>query len=190
VARNKKDAENAQLLAAIASVLEADEFSIQLPLTAVNQGIAQLSQISSGLVNKVSGAVLKDIVKRNVENDNVLDALNLAILNPLLSWQEENDLLLTQLAAQAGLTQPGDPLEAAITQSAADAPELAYSATLLLALRDAMGQFSGLIEVLREIRDRMPSLPVEYRGEPRSTAVATAEPEPAKYQWIEPLAGD
>ena len=57
-------------------------------------------------------------------------------------------------------------------QEVAEAPELAYSATLLIALRDALPYLGQLIEVLREIRDRMPGQPIRFVGEPLAEAPA------------------
>jgi len=179
--------EQAQLLDSIETLLADNENLITLPLTAINQGIAQLSVQNARTITKIEGKLLKAIDAYAVQNDNAIDSFGLALLQPLQDWQTENNLLLTQLAASAGLTQPGDPLEAALVQQIADEPELAYSATLLIAIRDLLPYARQLIEVLREIRDRMPSIPVHVPGEPYASAEALDEdvqPQiPAK--WLE-----
>ncbi len=161
--------EQLQLLHSIETLLADAENQIALPLTRINQGIAKLSAQNSKTITPIMNRLLRSIEQFAVDNDNAIDALGLAILQPLQDWQAENNLLLTQLAAGAGLTQPGDPLEAALLAQVADEPELAYSATLLLAIRDALPYLGQLIEVLREIRDRMPSPPVEFPGELHAT---------------------
>jgi hypothetical protein len=157
--------ENAQLLDSISTLLADAENNITLPMTAINQGIAQLSVQNAKALTKIQGALIKSIEQHAVTNDNAIDQLGMAILAPMQGWQEENNLLLTQLAASAGLTQPGDPLEAALVAQVADEPELAYSATLLIALRDALPHLAELVEVLREIRDRMPPTAIRNVGE-------------------------
>lgn len=159
----------AQLMQSIDAVLADNEEQISLPLTALNQGIAQLSQDASKAVVRVGNAITRALVQTSTDQSNALDALGTAILQPLYDWQTENDLLLNHLAAAAGLIQPGDPLMQALANQTAEVPELAYSATLLIALREAMGVFPQLIEVLREIRDRMPPLSVHDAGEARAS---------------------
>ncbi len=161
--------EQLQLLSSIETLLADNQNLISLPLTAINQGIAQLSVLSAKAIAKVANTLTKQIAADIVTNSNAVDSLGTSILQPLYDWQAQNELLLTQLAASAGLTQPGDPLTAALVESAAEQPELAYSATLLMALREAMGRFDGLVEVLREIRDRMPPLAVRNEGEAAAT---------------------
>jgi len=164
--------EHVQLLDSIETLLADGTNSISLPMTAINQGIAALSATSAKTITSIQGKLIKSIQAHAVANDNDIDRFGMIILQPLQDWQSENNLLLTQLAAHAGLTQPGDSLEAALVQEVAEAPELAYSATLLIALRDALPYLGKLVEVLREIRDRMPGQPMRFAGEPLAEAPA------------------
>lgn len=168
--------EQQQLLDSIETLLADGENLVTLPLTAINQGIAQLSGMSGKTVAQIQSKLLKSIDQFAVDNDNAIDGFGLTLLKPLQDWQDENNLLLTQLAASAGLTQPGDPLEAALTQEIASVPELAYSATLLMAIRDFLPSFGALIEVLREIRDRMPGAAAETPGEIPAKSPSIKEP--------------
>lgn len=167
-----KTPEQLQLLGAIETLLAEGENQISLPLTAINQSIAALSVQSSKSVVSIQNRLIRSIEQHAVAQDNEIDAFGLAILKPLQDWQEENNLLLNHLAAAAGVIQPGDPLEAALVTQVAEQPELAYSATLLIALRDVLPLFGQIVEVLREIRDRLPNAPVHVPGEPRASAVA------------------
>jgi hypothetical protein len=168
--------EQAQLLEAIETLLGDNANAIQLPLTAINQSIAQLSVQNSRAIASIQSKLLKSIDQFMVDNSNAVDALGMAILAPLQGWQDENYILLTQLAAGAGLTGPGDPLEAALIKEVAEEPQVALSASLLIALRDALPYLAQLIEVLREIRDRMPSLPAHVPGEPEAEAPSAQLP--------------
>lgn len=154
-----------QLLQAIEEMLVGEESAIAIPLTKMNQGIAQLSEENSKLITRMQGKILKSLARHVTAEDNDLELLSTVILNGLQQWQNENHLLLTQLAAKAGFTNAGDELEAALIQQVAEAPELAYSATLLLAIRDAFPYAERLIRVLEEIRDRMGGASVQLPGE-------------------------
>jgi hypothetical protein len=168
----KRTPEDEQLLSSIETLLAQGENQISLPLTALNQGIAKLSMLSAKTITGLQNSLIKSINQANVASENDLDPISMAILRPLQDWQEQNNLLLTQLAASSGLTQPGDSLEMALVNQIAEEPELAYSATLLIAIRDMLPYASQLIEVLREIRDRMRDVPVHFRGEPLASAPA------------------
>lgn len=181
-----------QLLASIESLLGDGENQIAIPMTAINQGIAQLSHQSAKTLTKIQGDLIKSIDRHHVENSNYLDSLSVAILRPLQDWQLENELLLTQLAASAGLTQPGDPLEAALVQQLAEEPQLAYSATLLIALRDALPHLHKLIVVLGEIRDRMPPQATVLAGDKPTEAemLQKASEDADQYPSLELLANE
>ena len=182
---------NAQLMGAINTLVADEEDNVALPMTAINQWIAQLSQQSSKTIVGVGNAIIKSIAAGNVSSSNDVDAVGTQLLQPLYDWQSQNDLVLTQLAAGVGLTQPGEPLESALLNQTAQAPELAYSASLLLALREAMSHFGGLIEVLREIRDRMPPLAASVPGEAPQTGDVISDPTVgSEYSWVEPTIGD
>ena len=154
-----------QLLSAIENLLAGEEDTLSIPLSKINQGIAQLVTQNEKLVTKLQGKVIKDINRHLTHQDNAIDGLSTTVLSGLQAWQDSTHLLLTQLAAKSGLTGPGDPLEQALVEQVAEAPELAYSAALLIALREAMGRFDGLVEVLREIRDRIGGEPVRFAAE-------------------------
>jgi hypothetical protein len=158
------------LLEEIESTLAQNDAAIQIPLTRINQGIAALSKDNAKIITKLQGKILRQLNQHVTDASNQIDGVQTTILQGLQNWQNDNRLLLTQLAAKTGLTAPGDSLEMALVDKVADAPELAYSATLLLAIREAFPFLRELIEVLQEIRDRMPNLPVHVPGEPYSRA--------------------
>ena len=180
------------LLQAIAQGQAANDAEISLVLNSLNRHVAQLSQKNGKIITGIQETVLKKINQELVDNDNTIDQVSTAILARTQEWLNDNQLLLSDLSAAAGLRQPGDPLEAALIEQVSVAPDIAYSATLLLALRDAMPHFGRIVEVLREIRDRMPPQPIGVVGEAPAEApveavagseliappaVATVEPE-------------
>lgn len=161
------------LLQAIAQGQSANDAEISLVLNSLNRHVAQLSQKNGKIITGIQETVLKKINQELVDNDNAIDPVSTAILARTQEWLNDNQLLLQDLSAAAGLRQPGDPLEAALIEQVSVAPDIAYSATLLLALRDAMPHLGRIVEALREIRDRLPGQPIQFEGE----AVAVDEPD-------------
>lgn len=165
------------LLQEIEATLTQNDAAIQIPLTKIHQGIAELSKDNAKIITKLQGKVIKFLDRTVTSHDNELDRVQTLVLRGLQNWQNDNRLMLTQLAAKTGLTAPGDPLEAALVERVAEAPDLAYSATLLLALREFQRPLGRLIEVLEEIRDRLPGAPVQVPGELPDNAKMAGKPD-------------
>jgi hypothetical protein len=153
------------LLQAIKAGQDENDAEISLVLNSLNKGVAQLVAKNGKIITDLQGKVLKQLNQRCVDNDNHIDALSTAILGWGQNELSDVHMLLTQLAASAGATSPGDPLEAALVDQLAAAPDIAYSATLLMALREGMPILALIARTLQEIRDRMPGTPVRYTGE-------------------------
>jgi hypothetical protein len=132
------DAEQAELLESIQTLLGGQEDQISIPLSALNQNIAQAVYANGQLITGVMNTILRGVNAPLTKNDNAIESVTTDLLAPLQAYQQNNEFLLTQLASAAGLTKPGDPLESALLTQSVDAPELAYSATLLIALQGAM----------------------------------------------------
>ena len=86
-----------------------------------------------------------------------------------------NESYLLQILARTGAVPIGTPLDSAllILEQTKDGSGVRYAGELVLSVREAIPYFDDLIEVLREIRDRLPALPVNLSGEP----MARHEPE-------------
>jgi hypothetical protein len=154
-----------QLLDAIDEMQALSEAGMSIIFTRTNQAIADLVKKNDKIVVGLQGKILKQLAKDQVESDNHIDRLSTLVLSGLDDQQFSSHMLLTQLAHKGGFTKAGYPLESALLQSEVQAPSLAYLGTLLLALGDLKPFAAQLIEVLREIRDRMPGVPTELRGE-------------------------
>jgi|HubBroStandDraft_6_1064221.scaffolds.fasta_scaffold148478_2 hypothetical protein len=155
----------ADLLDAINTLVATHAESVTIPYSVLNQGIADLVSANGTTIAKVSKVLTRKLDQAVTDNDNGLELVGTVILQGINAYLTENDLLLNHLAASAGILKPGDPLESVLLDQVAEAPELAYSATLLIALRDAIPRLDSVVEVLREIRDRMPPSAVRLTGE-------------------------
>lgn len=130
--------EQIALLQAIKAGQDENDNEISLVLNSLNKGVAGLVAKNGKILTDLQGKIIKKLHQQFVDNDNTIDSVSTSILGWTQSQLDDTQLLLTQLAASAGMTAPGDPLEAALTETLAEAPEIAYSASLLLSLREAM----------------------------------------------------
>ena len=139
--------------------------ALSVPMTALNQGLDALITANGKAVKGLTNRVLAAINKRVVKDDEATDSAITTLLQGIDAWLAGQHFTLTQMAAKGGLTEVGEGLEAALAQDAAAGKQLAYQGTLVLSIREAEGKIDELIEVLREIRDRMPGQPVQWPGE-------------------------
>lgn len=154
-----------ELLAAISDVIGENDDAVRVPMSVLNQDIANLVAENAKVIARVSNVLTRRLTQSVTDSDNDLELIGTVLLSGLHAQVQENDLLLNHLASSAGMIGPGDPLEAALLNQVADAPELAYSATLLIALKEAMPIGWAIVEVLREIRDRLQGEPIAFQGE-------------------------
>jgi hypothetical protein len=176
-----------QFLSALETLLASQEISVSLPLTTINKALTEAVTINAKLIRKVQGRIVKALDRPIVANTNDIDRLGTVLLEPLQAWADNTQLLLTQLAAKTGLTQIGDPLEQALVEQVVDAPELAYSASLLLALREAMPFLARIAGALEEIRDRTGGAPYTIPGDETTEADIADEETTDKSPEIETL---
>lgn len=152
-------------LEAVQTALDEDGAQIVTIGSQLGKSAAQLVLTASKPIKKLQDRLLKDAAKKLVATDNGIDLVTTNLLNGANVWLQEAGFLLQNLGVKGGLIQPGDPITAALAQEVAAAPELQYMGTLVLAVKEAVPFLNQLIEVLREIRDRMPGSPVVYTGE-------------------------
>lgn len=146
-------ADQIQLLQAIQAGQDENDVELSLVLNDMNKGVASLVAKNGKILRNIQSDVLKKLGQQLVDNDNTIDQVSTAMLAWTQSELDDAKLLLTQLAASAGLTNPGDPLEAALTTQLAEVPDMAYSATLLLAIRDAMPVLARIAVAIEKIAD-------------------------------------
>lgn len=169
------DQQKKMLLETTDALLTEQTHSLAVPMSAVNLGLVNISQAAAANLNKVVQRILQPISKGLVSQDSLLDPINVTIIQGVDTWLQEQTFLLTQLAASAGLCQPGQPLETALLDQATEEPELAYSAILALSIRDLRDVAKCICEALREIRDRLPPQPLAVPGEPLASGDVLAE---------------
>lgn len=161
---------NAQsMLDAIDTLQDQQDQSILLPLTALNQAtVAAVSEAQKQIV-ALQSRILQRVDKETTRNLDALDGLFTTVMSSIDETQFENEFLLGQLAVKGGLIQVGDQLSAALQDEAEQAPQLLYAATLYEAIESVKPMLRELIEIMAEIRDRMPPLALHVAGERTAT---------------------
>jgi hypothetical protein len=166
-----------QVLESIDELLAGQDDSLVMPMTTLNQATAKVVDQNAKIITRLQEKVIKAADRDTTRQLDQLDGVYTRVLEGLNLWQEDANFLLTQLAAKGGFTKAGEPLEAALQKEVTEAPQLAYAGTLVLAVKEAIPFFEQLIEVLREIRDRLPGVATDLRGEPPAKYPADDEVE-------------
>lgn len=165
-----------QVLSSIDELLSSQENSLVIPYSALNAAVADIVSKNTKVISKLIDKIVRHADREQTVLGDALDAIQTTVLNGLDAYIYDQEYLLSQLAAKGGLTKAGDPLTQALLTETTQAGQLAYQGTLVLAVKEAIPFFTQLIEVLREIRDRMPELPLRTQGETPADAPAMTLP--------------
>src|SRR6202044_3810740 len=111
-------------------------------------------------IRSVQGKILKQLGTHSVEIDNLLDPSATAILQSLNTATAEIEWLLQSAAVKGGMLGVGDRLTPEAIAQMGAVPEQMLGSTLVLQLGELRPVLLAIVEVLGEIRDRMPALPV------------------------------
>lgn len=181
-----------ELLDSIDFLQGANNDALMIPLSTVNQAVVDVVDKNSALIGKLQGKILRKLDHATTKNLDALDGVYTRLLAGLDAYQYDAHYLLQQLAVKGGITQAGQPLETALLEQVTRAPELAYGATLVLAVKEAIPFFEQLIQVLREIRDKLgervvtpaPTTPI-IAGDPDHDDEAAAADKPLPQDWFD-----
>lgn len=154
-----------QILESIDTLQAANADALVLPMSNINQAIVSLVDKNSTLIGKLQTKILRKLDHATTKNLDHLDGVYTRLLAGLDAYQFDADHLLQLLASKGSFIKAGQPLETALIEEVTKAPEIAYAGTLVLAVKEAVPYLNLLIEVLREIRDRMPPLSIRIKGE-------------------------
>lgn len=154
-----------QILESIDNLQAANADALVLPMSTVNKTIADLVDKNSTLIGKLQTKILRKLDHATTKNLDHLDGVYTRLLAGLDAYQFDANHLLQLLASKGSFIKTGEPLETALIEEVTKAPELAYGATMVLEISRLAPYFQELVEVLREIRDRMPPLSIRVKGE-------------------------
>lgn len=128
------------------------------------------------IARKISGFIGRELAKQS----NGIDQVATKLLAWIGGCAASNEWTLTGIAVKAGILGAGDSLDSVVwDQEPATSLGPEYGGTLVLDCRGLADQLAPLLEVLREIRDRMPALAITLPGEtPELPPVADPGPLP------------
>jgi hypothetical protein len=177
-----------QVLMSIDELLVANDDKLVVPMTTLNKATSSVFQKNTKIITQLQQKILKAADLETTKHLDALDGVYTTVLQGLDTWQFDVNFLLTQLAAKGGFTEAGQSLEHALEKELSEAPQLAYQGTLVLAVAEAIPYLNQLIEVLREIRDRMPPNAMRVAGEVPAKSAMPDEPviDTDRSEWIEP----
>lgn len=138
-------------------------------------------------ITRIEKKVKSWLTRQQTETGNTLEYLITRLLNWLTQDQLETEYLLQQLCVKCGELQVGEPLENAITPLKEEGSGIQYAGELVLSVREAIPYFVQLIEVLKEIRDRLTpvaiELPKELPASDEPFVAGTEAEEPYDSSW-------
>lgn len=116
-------------------------------------------------VNKICSKLKRICDKLATEAGNVLDYELTKIKVFIDGLLENNEFLLMQIAIKCGAIKIGQTLCDATKESVKEAVDPKYCGCLVLSIKEAVPYIEKLLEILMEIRDRLPPISVELPQE-------------------------
>lgn len=164
------------VLDAIDELQAGIEDSLAGPMQAINNATINVFIEGDKTINKITKTVNQTCDKCTTRALDQLDLVLTQLINALNIWQQDIHFVLTQIVAKAGWTSPGMTLELLMQQWQEVMNKVDFGPPLVLSVKEAIPHFDQLIEVLREIRDRLPPIPLHVVGEPPAHAEQPDEP--------------
>lgn len=139
------------MLESIDRLLAENENSLAVPMTRVNQAVAEVVDINAKAVKRLAEKILRAADRESVSIDNHLDRVYTGLLGGVDTWLQESQFLLQQLSVKGGLSEIGSPLETALEIAATQSPGLEYMGTLVLAVKEAVPWLDRIAVALEKI---------------------------------------
>lgn len=105
------------------------------------------------------------LTREQTKIDNAITAIVTPVIVTIVDQTNANDWLLKQVLIRAGILLPGQEVEPGILCQPERKPDPSFVGTMQLDVAELKGCLCDIVEVLREIRDRMQGIPHEYPGE-------------------------
>ena len=145
--------------------LEAQEIA----LGELGQRIDERTQVeilaNGNQLDKLKRKIMGYLGRVLTKSDNQLEAIYTSLLEALTDEITTNEITVQQVAAKSAAIPVGADLADVLLAPSGEAPSSITEGTWILDARNFGPYFSALIEVLREIRDRLPALAVDLPSE-------------------------
>lgn len=154
-----------QALKGLLSSLAESEADLSGPIKTLLAHVKDEIDADTRCIQKLSNKLKSGLTKSQAKSGNTLESIISAIVGFLFRSLADSESNLLQLCVKCGLIKIGQTLDDVVALE--DEPEQRHDwgGTLVLSVKEAVPYFEQLIEVLREIRDRLPGQPIEYKGE-------------------------
>jgi hypothetical protein len=154
-----------QALEGLQESLSEQEANLAQPIKTLQKHLADEIDKLDKLIVKQNKKLKASINKQQAKTGNDIEAIISALMSQLFIGIADNESTLGQLSIKSGAINVGDSMD----KVGADKPEPGsgqqWGGVLVLSVKEAIPHIKELIEVLKEIRDRIPGFPIEYKGE-------------------------
>lgn len=116
-------------------------------------------------IEKLKKKLKQSLGKSQAAVGNELESSIGKLVGVLYQGLVDNEAILQQEAVKGGVLQPGEPIDVLVDGKPDLESPLKWGGQLILNMGDIKGVFVELLEVLREIRDRIGGVPMEFKGE-------------------------
>jgi hypothetical protein len=158
-----------QALEGLESLLSLSESDLSAPIRTLIGAVEAELKLAFACVEKRTKKLKAALGRTDAQAGNALDQVVTRAKSHIQQHVTTNEIVLNQLAVKGGVIQVGDSLDDWTNPPSEPEPVVQWGGTLVLSVREAIPHLDQLIEVLKEIRDRLPGLAFELKGEVPST---------------------
>lgn len=163
----------------VAENLREELYSDQLTLDAVSKALIDALNVEQNADRKVINLLIKKLSKQlnleQVSHGDVIEGIATKLPVQVSQEQSIDSWTLSQLAAKCGICKTGETLPDCALSLGEETPGPTEGEEVTLNVVGLLPLFKELIEVLREIRDRLPGYPAEDKGEIPSDQITEEE---------------
>jgi hypothetical protein len=155
----------AAALEALGQLADEIELTLAVPVSKISDQLIQQYEQASKAIRKIQNRAVALLDKQLTGVSDGMEVPTTAVLQSLNLQQQQLDWLLQQAAVKVGWLGMGESLTPEKIAAFGQVPEQILGAQMVLQLGALSPLFKRLIEVLEEIRDRMPGLHVQVPEE-------------------------
>ena len=169
-----------QVVQSLSTALSQNESDLAGPVNTMLLALQQMGKFEESSVAKIQTKIKSAATKSQKIAGNSLEVVFGNFLRMINQAIEIAEGALRELAVKGGKIQVGEPLENAVSVETPQESPMQWGGSLLLDVSSLQPSLDKLIEVLMEIRDRLPGTPVEFPGELPSKEQPSEAKEPVQ----------
>lgn len=154
-----------QALKGLLASLSETESDLAEPIKKLIANVKDEVDKINAQIEKLKKKLKQSLGKSQAAVGNELESSIGKLVGVLYQGLVDNEAILQQEAVKGGVLQPGEPIDVLVDGKPDLESPLKWGGQLILNMGDIKGVFVELLEVLREIRDRIGGVPMEFKGE-------------------------